>query len=92
MTPNSNSRLYQLYFPTYHRCHTCLLPKVASTIQILSDRQRYFCPDCATAKGWPPSKELLSRLPQAQETQATVKAAPGQKQRKKKAVAGDRSK
>jgi hypothetical protein len=96
MAPNDKSRLYQLYFPTYHRCHTCLLPKVASTIQILSDRlvnrQRYFCPDCATAKGWPPSKELLSRLPQAQETQATVKAAPGQKQRKKKAVAGDRSK
>ena len=79
-------KLYPLYFPTNHRCHTCQLLKVASAMQIVAKRQRYFCPDCATAKGCPPAKELLSRLPEALEAKA--KPAPGQKQREKKAVAG----
>jgi hypothetical protein len=81
-------KLYPLYFPTNHRCHTCQLLKVASAMQIVAKRQRYFCPACATAKGCPPAKELLSRLPEALEAQAKAKPAPGQKQRKKKAKTG----
>jgi hypothetical protein len=79
-------KLYPLYFPTNHRCHTCQLLKVASAMQIVAKRQRYFCSACATAKGCPPAKELLSRLPEALEAQA--KAKPAQKQRKQKAFAG----
>ena len=85
-------KLYPLYFPINHRCHTCQCLKVASAMQIVAKRQRYFCPDCATAKGCPPAQELLSRLPEALEAQAKAKPAPGQKQRKQKAVAGSRSK
>ena len=36
-------KLYPLYVPTNHRCHTCQLLKVASAIQIVAKRQRYFC-------------------------------------------------
>jgi hypothetical protein len=80
------STLHPLYFPTYHRCYRCQCLKVASAMQIVENRQRYFCPACATAKGCPPARELLSRLPEALEAKA--KPAPGQKQRKQKAVAG----
>jgi hypothetical protein len=83
-------KLHPLYFPTYHRCHECQKPNVASAMQIVAKRQRYFCSACATAKGCPPAKELLSRLPEALEAQAKAQPAPGQKQRKKKAVAGGR--
>jgi hypothetical protein len=83
-------KLYPLFFPTNHRCHTCQRLKVASAMQIVAKRQRYFCPDCATAKGCPPAKKLLSRLPEALEAQAKAKPGPGQKQHKKKAVAGGR--
>jgi hypothetical protein len=85
-TMTLTQKLYPLYFPTNHRCHTCQLLKVASAMQIVAKRQRYFCPACATAKGYPPAKELLNRLPEAQE----AKPAPGQKQRKTKAVTGGR--
>ena len=78
--------LHPLYFPTYHRCYSCQRLKVASAMQIVAKRQRYFCPACATAKGCPPARELLSRLPEALEAKA--QPAPGQKQRKQKAVAG----
>ena len=81
-------KLYPLFFPTNHRCHICQYLKVTSAMQIVAKRQRYFCPDCATAKGCPPAKELLSRLPEALEAQAKAKPAPGQKQRKQKAKAG----
>ena len=84
----SAKTLHPLYFPTYHRCHGCQRLKVASAMQIVMKRQRYYCPACATAKGCPPARELLSRLPEALEAQ--VKSAPGQKQREKKAVAGGR--
>jgi hypothetical protein len=79
-------KLYPLFFPTNHRCHTCQRLKVASAMQIVAKRQRYFCPDCATAKGCPPARELLSRLLEAQEAKPVL----GQKQRKKKTVAGGR--
>jgi hypothetical protein len=90
MTTIETSKLHPLYFPTYHRCCNCQRFGAASAVVILSDsltdRRRYFCPACATAKGCPPAKELLSRLPKEQE----AKPAPGQKQREKKAVAGGR--
>jgi hypothetical protein len=85
MTYTKASKFHPLYFPICQRCHGCQKPKVASAMQIVEKRQRYFCPACAAAKGYPPAKELLSRLPEAQE----AKPAPGQKQRKQKAVAGE---
>ncbi len=84
--------LHPLNFPTYHRCYRCQCLKVASAVQIVAKRQRYFCPACATAKGCPPAKELLSRLPEALEAKAKAQPALGQKQHKQKAVAGGRSK
>jgi hypothetical protein len=88
MKTTQTPKLYPLFFPTCHRCHTCQHPKLVSAVQILSDRllnrQRYFCPTCATVKGCPPARELLSRLPEALEAKA--KPAPGQK----KAIAGGR--
>jgi hypothetical protein len=27
-------KLYPLYFPTYHRCHACQKPKIASAVVI----------------------------------------------------------
>ena len=81
-------KLYPLYFSINHRCHTCQRITVASAMQIVAKRQRYFCPACATAKGYLPAQELLSRLPEALEAQAKAKPGPGQKQRKQKAVAG----
>lgn len=63
-------KLHPLYFPTDHRCCSCQNLKVASAVQILSDRlsnrQRYFCPECATAKGFPPSEHLLKRVAEQQ--------------------------
>jgi hypothetical protein len=92
MKPTQTLKLHPLYFPTYHRCCNCQRFGVASAVVILSksliDRRRYFCPACATAKGCPPAKELLSRLPEALEARAKAKPTPGQKQRKTKAVAG----
>ena len=88
------SKLFPMYFPVMKRCFTCQREKVASAVQILpnsfTNRQLYFCPDCATEKGFPPSKHLLKRLQEVEETQAKVKSMPGQKQ--KKAVTGDRKK
>jgi hypothetical protein len=59
-----SSKLYQLYFPVFRRCGGCHRAKIASAVQILSgnltNRQRYFCVDCATQRGKPPSKHLLS--------------------------------
>jgi hypothetical protein len=83
-------KLYTLYFPTYHRCYRCEIHQVARAMQIVMNRQRYFCPACATAKGCPPAKELLSRLPEALEAKAKAQPALGRKQRKQKAVAGGR--
>lgn len=90
MTHTKASKFYPLYFPTNHRCHICQCLKVASAMQIVAKRQRYYCPDCATAKGCPPTRELLSRLPEALEAQAKAKPAPGRKQRKQKAITGGR--
>jgi hypothetical protein len=75
-------KLYPLYFPADHWCCSCQNLKVASAVQIISDRlsnrQRYFCPECATAKGFPPSEHLLKRVAEQQGDRVNFSARPRQ--------------
>lgn len=55
------NKLHPLYFPVIRRCCGCQRSAVACAVQIapgLRDRQRYFCCDCAIARGVKPAKAL----------------------------------
>ena len=69
--------------------------KYASAVQILpnsfTNRQIYYCPTCATDKGLPPAKHLLSRIEQLQTEQTKSSRRAGSRtsaQSKQKAKAG----
>jgi hypothetical protein len=64
-------RFVQLYFPFLRRCHICQGAKIASLMQILSIQHRYYCCDCATTKGFPPSKDLLNKINQIDQLEPT---------------------
>jgi hypothetical protein len=66
MTTIKTSKLHPLYIPAIRFCCTCQRAQVASAVQIVSgqnwNRHRYFCSDCSTERGLPPSQDLLSRI------------------------------
>ena len=91
------SKLFPLYFPVQKRCFSCQHFKYASAVQILPNsfrnRQIYYCPTCATDKGLPPAKHLLSRIEQLQTEETKSSHRVGSKtstQPKQKAKAGGR--
>ncbi|HEY9825979.1 MAG TPA: hypothetical protein V6D19_11055 [Stenomitos sp.] len=61
-----NSRkFYPLYFPVVKRCYACQTTTFVSAVTVVSsqrDRQRYFCVNCATQQGNPPSEHLVQRI------------------------------
>ncbi len=88
-------KLFPLFFPVQKRCFTCQHFRYASAVQILpnsfTNRQIYYCPTCATDKGLPPAKHLLSRIEQLQTEQTKSSRRAGSKtsaQSKQKAKAG----
>ena len=89
------SKLFPLYFPVQKRCFSCQHFKYASAVQILpnsfTNRQIYYCPTCATDKGLPPAKHLLSRIEQLQTERTKTSHRAGSRtsaQSKQKAKAG----